>query len=398
MLGRRRGDAKEKGAKASAKAGAKAIKAVPRAQRKVVFYAESAADWAFLGPVYDRFVADMPSVIRVTSDASDPVLEQPNAFFIGDGITRTVYFKTADADLFVMTLTDLDTMQLKRSVHPVHYAYIFHSIASTHRIYREHAFDHYDTLLCVGPHHVTELRRLEELYGLPKRTLLEHGYARLDVLLEACAALEADPASVDFGPDPEPGGSRVLVAPSWGPTSLVDHGLDAMVASLLAEGHSVTVRLHPMTRRHHPELEGELIARHEPTGRFRFDPNIAATASLVAADTMISEWSGAALDYAFSRLRPVVFVDTPPKINNPNHAGVGLEVFEDGVRSRIGRIVPLDEIGSVGRVASDLVAEADQWATAIERERDGAVFNVGSSAHLGAQHLLARCRDLGITA
>ena len=55
-----------------------------------------------------------------------------------------------------------------------------------------------------------------------------------------------------------------------------------------------------MTRRHQPELEEELVARFSDSGRFRFDPNLAATASLVAADTMITEWSGAALDYAFS--------------------------------------------------------------------------------------------------
>ena len=195
----------------AAKAGAKAIKALSADDRRVVFYAESAADWAFLGPVFDAFAAEVDSVIRVTSDLNDPVLEQPGTFFIGSGLTRTVYFKTSDAALFVMTLSDLDTMQLKRSAHPVHYAYIFHSIASTHRIYRDRAFDHYDTLLCVGPHHVKELRRLEELHGLPTRPLLEHGYARLDTLLAAAASDNDGAVPIDRGADPVDGGCRVLV-------------------------------------------------------------------------------------------------------------------------------------------------------------------------------------------
>lgn len=369
--------------KRAAKDGSKGIKALAAGDRRVVFYAESAADWAFLGPLHDEFVQQVDSVIRVTSDLDDPVLAQPRAFFIGSGIPRTVYFKQSDASLFVMTLSDLDTMQLKRSAYPVHYAYVFHSIASTHRIYRDRAFDAYDTLLCVGPHHVRELRRLEELHGLPTRPLLEHGYARLDTLLAA----ERGPAG-DPGPEPEAGACRVLVAPSWGPTSLTEFGFTDLLGGLIGEGHAVTLRLHPMTRRHQPELADELTARFSASGRFRFDPNIAATASLIAADTMITEWSGAALDYAFSRLRPLVSIDTPPKVNNPNHAEVGMEPYEDGVRTRIGRVVGLDDVGSVGAVVHDLVDHADEWREAIRLERDSAVFNVGTSAAVGAQHLL----------
>jgi YidC/Oxa1 family membrane protein insertase len=369
----------------ASKAGAKAIKHLPQSERRVVFYAESAADWAFLGPVFGAFAESVSSVIRVTSDPADPVLDEPKSYYIGSGLQRTVYFKTAEADLFVMTLTDLDTMQLKRSVHPVHYAYIFHSIASCHRIYRDRAFDAYDTLLCAGPHQVRELRRLEEVHHLGSRALLEYGYARLDTLLADAAA--AGGAS-ETEPEPGEGGSRVLVAPSWGPTSLVDHDFRGLVRSLLDDGHAVTVRLHPMTRRHYPELESQLVEQFESSGRFRFDPNLSATASLLTADTMITEWSGSAYDYAFSRLRPVVFVDTPPKINNPNHAEVEDEPFEDWVRPRIGTVVDLADVARVGEAVTELVGQAPDWAASIEKVRDESVFNVGRSSEIGAKHLL----------
>jgi YidC/Oxa1 family membrane protein insertase len=377
----------------AAKAGAKAIKALPLDARQVVFYAESAADWAFLGPVFDEFSKSVDSVIRVTSDPDDPVLSEPRSFYIGSGIPRTVYFKTAEAAMFVMTLTDLDTMQLKRSVHPVHYAYVFHSIASTHRIYRDRAFDAYDTVLCVGPHQVRELRMLEELHGIAPRPLLEHGYARLDVLLRA---IGDGGVEGDRGPEPQAGGCRVLVAPSWGPTSLVEYSFEEMIESLVADGHAVTVRLHPMTRRHQPDLEERLVAKFAGTGRFRFDPNIAATASFVEADTLITEWSGAALDYAFARLRPVVSIDTPPKINNPNHAEVPMVPFEDAVRTRIGRVVDLDDIAQVGSICRQLADEADEWQEAIRIVRDEAVFNIGDSARTGARHLVDTYRTLAV--
>ena len=82
-----------------------------------------------------------------------------------------------------MTLPDLGNLWLKRSVHPVEYVYVFHSMNSTHTSYRRGAFDNFDTILCVGPHHVDEIRKAEEVYGLPAKRLVEHGSTKLDRLL-----------------------------------------------------------------------------------------------------------------------------------------------------------------------------------------------------------------------
>ena len=72
---------------------------------------------------------------------------------------RTVLFRKIECREFVMTIPDLQNMWLKRSVHPVHYTYVFHSTNSTHTSYRKGAFDHYDTIMCVGQYHVDEIRR-----------------------------------------------------------------------------------------------------------------------------------------------------------------------------------------------------------------------------------------------
>jgi len=171
-------------------AGLRAFQSLEADARRIVFYAETSADWAHLGPVADALVRRGVRIVRITSDRSDRVLQNDDAFWVGSGSARTVLFRTIDADAFVMTLPDLEQFHLKRSTHPVHYFYVFHSIASTHRVYREHAFDAYDTLLCVGPHHFTELRRAEEVYGLRPKRLVEHGYGRLDTLIADLGAKE----------------------------------------------------------------------------------------------------------------------------------------------------------------------------------------------------------------
>ena len=123
----------------------------------------------------------------LTSDPADPglAIADPRfrAFNIGSGTARTILFARMDCRHFVMTLPDLGNLWLKRSVHPVHYIYLFHSMNSTHTSYRTGAFDQFDTILCVGPHHVNEIRATEAAYGLPAKELVEHGSAKLDALL-----------------------------------------------------------------------------------------------------------------------------------------------------------------------------------------------------------------------
>ena len=71
----------------------------------------------------------------------------------------------------VLTMLDLQNFHLKRSLHPVRYAYVFHSMGSTHMVDHANSYDHYDSLFCVRPHHVAEISRREALHGLPPKHL-----------------------------------------------------------------------------------------------------------------------------------------------------------------------------------------------------------------------------------
>jgi len=82
-----------------------------------------------------------------------------------------------------MSLLDLETFNIKKSKSaPVHYVFLPHNMVSTYMDFRKGAHDHFDTIFCVGPHHVKELREAERLYGLPARNLVENGYVRLETI------------------------------------------------------------------------------------------------------------------------------------------------------------------------------------------------------------------------
>ena len=361
-----------------------------REDRTIVFYAESSADWTHLGPIVEELTGELGrSVCYVTSDKADPVLsvDRPGVrtFYVGTGMTQTTFFRLLEAGVLVMTLPDLETYHLKRSVHPVLYAYVFHSMVSTHTVYRKGAFDAYDTILCVGPHHVAEIRRTEEVYGLRAKELVEHGYGRLDLILATRAEHPATEPSA--GP-----GRRLVLAPSWGESSFIEatYGAD-LVELLLDEGHSVVLRLHPMSVRHHPQLAPDLTSRFGARG-LRVETDMREQASLHESELMISDWSGAALEYAFGLERPVLFVDTPQKLNNPEHDRIGMVGVEASLRTEVGAVVDPADLRAALPLIERLCADPDAYRTRVREAREHTVYNVGRSASVGAAHV-ARLAD-----
>ena len=153
-----------------------AFKRLKSKSRKIVFYAEDAQSQNFLFDlVKELLVKFNQEVCYLTSDINDSILSLQkdytnlHPFYIGDGFFRTWLFTSLEADLMVMTMPDLDTFHLKRSaVYDVHYLYIFHALVSTHSVYRLGAFNSYDTVFCVGPHQIKEIRQTEKFYNLNK--------------------------------------------------------------------------------------------------------------------------------------------------------------------------------------------------------------------------------------
>lgn len=310
---------------------------LPRKQRRLVFYSEGKNYWVHLEGLVKEILAtsDIP-VCYISSEEDDPglFLEHANykTFKIDEGFIRNWLFENIETDVMVMTMPDLHQFQVKRSKHKVHYVYTQHSLVSLHMVYRLGAFDYYDTIFCAGPHHVKEIRAMEEKYNLPKKNLVEHGYGRLDAIIA-----EAHKRPEKQKPEGSP--LHALIAPSWGPKMTIESGKGGQIVDqLIAQGHQVTFRPHPQTIKFAMDKVDAIVSRHRENPLFSFEENVAGQTSLHESDIMISDWSGAALDYAFGLNKPVVFVDVPRKANNPDYEELSIEPFEVYIREKIGPI------------------------------------------------------------
>ena len=190
-------------------------------ERSIVFYSEDISSFVHFEQIIYELTEKMGrQICYVTSAKDDPMLTNPNkkikTFYIGLGATRTKFFMEVKADILVMTMPNLETYFIKRSkVYPVHYVYIFHSIVSTHTIYRKGAFDHYDSIFCTGPHHIEEITATESVYSLKHKNLVEHGYGLLDKLQKNKPLKNQKSYTNDEK-------KKIIIAPSWGKKGLLE--------------------------------------------------------------------------------------------------------------------------------------------------------------------------------
>lgn len=367
----------------------RAFNALSDKQRQLVFYAEDKASWSHLGPIVDYLVDVLEvSICYLTSEADDPILEDSRdrlrSFCIGRGAIRTWLFAGLRCRVAVMTMPDLHCFHLKRSTaQSIVYAYIFHSMVSSHMIYRERAFDHYDFVFAAGPHHAQEIRKADHLRGLRERTIVEHGYGRLDSLLNKAKIA---------GPLRSERPSNLLIAPSWGPQGLLELHGKKLVEILLRADYEVTVRPHPMTFTKN-SLIIERLQSFESHPRFTLETDIRSTDSLLAAHLMISDYSGAALEYALALGRPVLFIDVPKKVNNPRWVDLDLMPLEVALRTELGAVLPSNSLREAPIWIEKLLAEGPFSSNRHQALRERWIYNLGYSAETAAKALAQLIHD-----
>lgn len=367
---------------------AAAFAASPASRRDLVFYSESASYGDYLLPFVDRLISDHGQPVSyLTSDPRDPVLGRDDplldAYMIGDGVVRTWLFRSIQCRVMVMTMPDLDSFHLKRSLYPVQYVFVPHNMNSMHMVFRKGAHDAFDRVFCVGEYHVRELRRAEELYDIPARQLDRVGYPKLDRTVG-----KDDDGQVGDPP-------VVLIAPTWVDGNLMEVCGGELVESLLAAGLRVILRPHRDSIDADPPWLAAVRTRFAGDSRFGISDGRTGGNPVDRADLLVTDWSGAALSFSLGREKPVLSVDVPAKVLNADFERFELPAFEETVRHRIGRVLPPDRAADAGNIARQLISERQNYVPVLRELRRETVFNPGGSAAVGAAilHRLATARD-----
>jgi len=365
---------------------------LPADWRNIVIYSESGQDWHYFEPLITVLNDELAHrVTYVTSDPNDTGLARQHKLFksiyIPEGFFLTLHFNFQKADVVVMTMMDLGNFQLKRSINPVHYIYLFHSLGSTHMVDFANSYDAYDSLFCVGPHHVAELRKRESMQGLEPRNLFEYGHPRLENLLVVAMSYQLSAAPVAAS-----GTTTVLIAPTWGDQSIFNICGDELTGLLLDAGYHVIIRPHYQTLKMTPEVIDGLRQKYGDRDNFEYQDRMGESDSLFRSDILICDWSAMAIEYALGLEKPVLFIDLPRRVRNPDWQALGIEPVEAAFRELAGDIVSPEHLDEVPQKIDRLLQDQDSFRQHMEKLRSQMVFNIGNSTQVGAKEI-ARLAD-----
>jgi YidC/Oxa1 family membrane protein insertase len=362
--------------------GVQTLLSLPRNRRRVVVYSEDVSSYiqfeGYLNELLNRF---QHPIVYVTSSSDDPLFTDHHPLMSVHYLKKTVptWVPKVDSEIFVTTMPDLGKLHIPRPTKTSCCLYIFHSLNSTHEVYRKGAFDHYDEFFCAGPHHKKELETHFEREEIPQPVLHEVGYYKLDRIAKAHQNYEKKSVRR----------TTVLIAPSWGKHNLLEAQGAEIVSRLLGLGLQVVVRPHPCfflpIYPRGREIVESIERQFGDHPNWSLERNIDTEDSFHEADLMLSDYSGAAFEYALGTLRPVLFIDGPRKTLNPDWRNLGLPTFEDTMRHRVGRVFDPGNISRLDRLVEEMLLDQTTYRQKLDELRRTAVYNFGRSADIGAQ-------------
>ena len=355
------------------------------ANKHLVFYSESSGFYRYFKSIIDWLLKHTNLTIHyVTNDPKDSIFSIAKAeprirpYYIGHMRIIPLFMKM-DADMVVMTTPDLNTYQLKRSYvrKDVEYIYLDHAPASVQLTYRKGAFDHFDTIFANGQYQIDEHRATEKVYGLKAKKMVPTGYVLLDELFD------------NYKPAVKKSGAiMILIAPSHQPGNIFDSHLDEIMGLVRGVGREVHIRPHPQYTRRFPAKMQAIAEKYTNESDVVVEMDFSQNASIYDADILITDWSGIAYEYAFTTKRPVIFINTPMKVVNPEWERIGMTPTNITFRDMAGVSIDLDKLGNLPSVLDDILSHPDTFRAKIDKMLSDYFFNPGHSGEIAGRYIL----------
>ncbi|MBR5662656.1 MAG: membrane protein insertase YidC [Bacilli bacterium] len=354
--------------------------------KKLVFYSESNGFYKYYKGIIEYILNNTNITIHyITSDYNDNIfkMEKENdhikAYYIEEKKLITLMMKM-DADVVVMTMPDLQNFHIKRSYvrKDIEYIYIPHGMDSLNMTMREASMNHYDTVYVTGKHQKEEAERTNDIYHLTDRKIFNWGYSLLDDMIS------------DYEKNKKKASKEknILIAPSWQKDNIIDLCLEDILNNVKDEDYNIIVRPHPQQVRHMKERFEQLKEEYKKYPNIIIQTDFSSNSTVFDADVMITDWSGIAYEYAFTTKKPVIFINTPMKIMNPNYQNLGIEPFNIWARDCLGKSLDGDEINNINKVIKDMLKNNKKYYNDIDKFTKEYTYNLGTSSKKGAEYII----------
>ena len=283
----------------------KNINLVVKKKPKIIFYSEGLSYQKYAYLLINVLSKKYPGqVYYVSTDVNDKIdnFDLKN-LFIGDGFLMHYFFSSIITENLFLTLTDLNNHSIKKTKNVKNYIYYFHSPVSTTKVYTKGAFDHYDTVLCIGPNQIEEIQNRENLKAINKKKLIKAGYFYFDYLRNKISL------NKKF--------DEILIAPSWNYNErhFINENFEEIISFLLKKNFKVRFRPHPEHFKR-SKIVLDRIKKNLNNNNFIFDVETENKVSMENARCLITDNSGIAIEYTLIFKRPVLYLTGNEKLHN----------------------------------------------------------------------------------
>lgn len=361
-------------------------------QKEVIFYAEKSGFYKYFKNVIEYILEHSDIKIHyVTSDPKDAIFTKPHPqiipYFIDDNRLIPLFMKV-DSEIMVMTTPDLNTYHLKRSYvkKDVEYIYMFHGLLSTNMVVNKGAYDHFDTIFCVGQHQIDEIRETEKMYELPEKKLVPCGYGLFDDML----------ADYQNSLRPEKDHKEILIAPSWQEDNILESCINEIAGLLASTDVRVTIRPHPEFIKRFPAKINRVISDlgNGKYANIDIETDFSSNKTVFDADLLITDWSGIAYEFSYVTKKPALFINTKMKVLNEDYNRYEHQPLDITLRNEIGISLEKNEINKLNDAIKRLLgSESAHYEEQIQNLVDSYVFHIGESGKIGGQYIIDRIME-----
>ncbi len=280
-------------------------KAIP-----IAVFSDDKRYWSVFEPLLRELDKRDIDCVYMTASEDDPGLKQTEMSHvktecIGPGNKAFAKLNFLKATILVSTTPGLDVYQWKRSKDVKYYVHIPHSPAEM-TTYRMFGIDNYDALLLSGQFQIDDTRDLEKIRKLPAKELVLTGSPFMD---EKARKFKERQASSDASVSQD-SSRTVLLAPSWGTSSILSRYGSDFIKDLLDTGYHIIVRPHPQSFTSEKDLMDKLMAEFPENDQLEWNRDSDNFDALNRSDILISDFSGVIFDFSLVFDKPVICADT----------------------------------------------------------------------------------------
>lgn len=272
----------------------------------LVIFSDGKQYWKVFEPICDELEKRNFRCEYWTASADDPALKKNYGYvktsYIGSGNKPYATLNVMNAKICLSTTPGLDVYQWKRSKDVDYYVHIYHSVGDG-LDYRMFGLDYYDAVLVSSKPEYGNIRKVESARNLPTKEIADGGITYMDKLKER-HELEKNEISKNDNES-----CTVLLAPSWGETSILNRYGEKIIKALLNTGYHIIIRPHPQSKISDAQLLNALQTQFSDNKQIEWNYDIDNYDALNRSNIMISDFSGVMFDYAFVFDRPIIYAD-----------------------------------------------------------------------------------------